>query len=56
MKKKMIDDEKSAIEYVENVLTNWTTFCEQHPKLALALEILLQNTGNITKNIGGVEK
>lgn len=42
MKHKIIDDEKTAIEYIKNVLTEWTAFCEGHPILVQALEILLK--------------
>ena len=42
MKKVIIDDEKSAIEYIRHVLTDWTAFCIDHPKLVQALEVLLK--------------
>jgi DNA polymerase V len=31
-----------AIDYLENVLENWPTFCEQHRPLVKAIEILLE--------------
>ena len=44
MKNKIIIDEKSAIEYIEKVLTEWTAFCESHILLKQALEVLLKVT------------
>ena len=43
MKKIIIEDEKSAVEYIPNVLTKWDAFCIGHPKMTQALEILLQS-------------
>ena len=42
----IIDNEESAIEYLQNVLTKWDAFCIEHPKLAQALAILLQSVSN----------
>lgn len=33
---------QKAIYYLENVLENWTEFCNQHPPFAKAIEILLE--------------
>ena len=43
MKDIIIDNENSAVEYIQNVLTKWDAFCIGHPKMTQALEILLQS-------------
>ena len=30
-----------AKEYLSNVVNNWTEFCREHPRFALALEVLI---------------
>lgn len=41
MKKIIIEDEKSAVKYLNFVLTEWTTFCETHTNITQAIEVLL---------------
>ena len=38
----IIDNEKDAVDYIQNVLNEWTAFCQTHIKLAQALEVLLE--------------
>ena len=33
---------RKAKGYLENVLENWTTFCNEHPPFARAIETLLE--------------
>ena len=40
MKKIIIDDEKSAIEYIQHILTEWKEWKTHHSALVQALEIL----------------
>lgn len=42
MKNKTINDEKSAVQYIQHVLTDWVAFCNDHPVLVQALEVLLK--------------
>ena len=47
--KKVIEDEKSAIEYVRNVLAEWSEWKTHHSSLVQALEILV-NRDNVKSN------
>ena len=42
MKKVIIDDEKSAVEYLEMVLNEWDSWRDHHICLVKALQILLK--------------
>jgi len=42
MSKIIIDDEKSAVEYIRTVLTEWDAWKTHHVLLVQALEILLK--------------
>lgn len=42
MKKMIIDDEKSAVEYLDNVLKEWGSWRDHHLYLVQALETLLR--------------
>ncbi len=37
-----IYDKKSAKLYLQNVLKNWTKFCEGHPKMETAIKFLIE--------------
>lgn len=41
---------QKAVDYLENVLNNWTEFCNQHPPFANAIEILLEVVKDDTPN------
>ena len=44
-----ITDKKSALEYISHVLNEWVAFCNHHPTIAKALEVLLETNKDSTE-------
>lgn len=48
-KKSEIATEQEAIEYIENLLKNWSTWREHHTALVQSLEIILAKIKEVPK-------
>lgn len=49
MRTKRVDDERSAIEYIKTILSEWDVWVTHHKPLVQALEILLATHESKTK-------
>ena len=56
MKKVIIEDETSAINYLEKVLKEWDSWRDHHIYLVQAVEILLKSNKNMTKYINSLHR
>lgn len=53
---KTIKSEPNPVEYLENVLNNWKSFCKSHSRFAMSILTLLEENKHLKREIKAYQR